>query len=78
MSEIINSQIAVTKNRIKQITGKTLSDDRAFSYVLLKYFYDVDYIDQIDLVTDGSNDGGIDFLTWEKIWNKIWIFLEDN
>ena len=38
MSEIINSQIAVTKNRIKQITGKTLSDDRAFSYVLLKFF----------------------------------------
>ena len=71
MSEIINSQIAVTKNYIKQITGKTLSDDRAFSYVLLKIFYDVDYIDQIDLVTDGANDGGIDFLYYDEEENKL-------
>lgn len=73
MSEIINSQIAFVQEQIKIITGKSISDDRAFSHVILKYYYDVDYIDQIDLVTDGSNDGGIDFLFYNEEENKLMI-----
>lgn len=45
MSEIIASQIESAKNQIKAINGKELSDDRAFSHVLLKHFYDVDFVD---------------------------------
>ena len=37
----------------------------------MKFFYDVDYIDQIDLVTDGSNDGGIDFLYYDEEENEL-------
>lgn len=59
MSEIIKTQIAVAQDEIKTITGSSISEDRAFSHVLLKYVFGVDYVDQIDLVTDGSNDGGI-------------------
>ena len=73
MSEIINSQIEVAKAQIKAITGKEPSDDRAFSHVLLKHFYDVDYDDQIDLVTDGKDDGGIDFVFYDDEENKISI-----
>lgn len=71
MSEIINTEIAAAKDQIQSIHHLNISDDRAFSHVLLKYFYDVNYIDQIDLVTDGANDGGIDFLTYDEEENKV-------
>lgn len=71
MSEIINSQISVAKTSIKDIAGSAISDDRAFSHVLLKNIYGVEYIDQLDLVTDGANDGGIDFLYYDEEENKV-------
>lgn len=71
MSEIINSQISVAKTSIKDITGSAISDDRTFSHVLLKNIYGVEYIDQLDLVTDGANDGGIDFLYYDEEENKV-------
>lgn len=71
MSEIITSQVAFAKNEIKTITGNTIPDDRAFSHMLLKFIFDVDYIDQIDLVTDGANDGGIDFLYYDEEQAKV-------
>ena len=73
MSEIIASQIESAKNQIKAINGKELSDDRAFSHVLLKHFYDVDFVDQNDYITDGPNDGGIDFLYYDDEENKLSI-----
>ena len=71
MREIINSQIFVAKTSIKDIIGSAISDDRAFSHVLLKNIYGVEYIDQLDLVTDGANDGGIDFLYYDEEENKV-------
>ena len=71
MSEMITSQVAFAKNEIKTITGNTIPDDRAFSHMLLKFIFDVDYIDQIDLVTDGANDGGIDFLYYDEEQAKV-------
>ena len=65
MSEIIKTQITEAKDQIKTITGNTISDDRAFSHVLLRYIFGYEYIDQLDLVTDGTNDGGIDFLAFD-------------
>ena len=73
MSEIINSQLSVAKASIHELCGSSISDDRAFSHVLLKNIYGVDYIDQLDLVTDGVNDGGIDFLYYDEEENKVII-----
>lgn len=73
MSEIIDSQIVVAKDQITTITGKSLSDDRAFSHVLLRYIFGVDYIDQVDLVTDGTNDGGVDFIAFDDEESKLYI-----
>ncbi|MBO7231085.1 MAG: AIPR family protein [Bacteroidaceae bacterium] len=71
MSEIINSQISVAKTCVQELCGTSITDDRAFSHVLLKNIYGVDYLDQIDLVTDGANDGGIDFLYYDEEENKV-------
>ena len=71
MSEIIYSQIADTKDQIKALTNKEITDDRAFSHVLLRYIFGYDYIDQIDLVTDGANDGGIDFISYDEEESKV-------
>ena len=71
MSEIINSQITAAKAVIKDLGGSIISDDRAFSHALLKNIYGVEYIDQFDLVTDGTNDGGIDFLYYDEEENKV-------
>lgn len=37
----------------------------------LKNIYGADYLDQLDLVTDGANDGGIDFLYYDEEENKV-------
>lgn len=71
MSTLIDSQIAEAKEEIKKITGKDITDDRAFSHVLLKNVFGVNYLDQIDLVTDGQNDGGIDFLYYDDEESKL-------
>lgn len=71
MGEIINNEIKLAKQKIKELFNKVISDDRAFSHVLLKYIYEVDYIDQMDSVTDGSNDGGIDFIYYDEEESKV-------
>lgn len=50
-----------------------MSDDRAFSYLLLQYVFDIDASDQADLVTDDNNDGGIDFLYFDEDESKVII-----
>lgn len=64
MKEIIKTEVEKHREEIKQNkSAMSVSDDRAFSYMLLKYFFDVnDFTDQDDCVTDGTNDGGIDFV----------------
>ncbi len=71
MSEITTSQVDFTKEEIKTITGQVITDDRAFSHMLLKYVFDVDYKDQFDFVTDGANDGGVDFLYYDDEQAKV-------
>ncbi len=71
MSEIIKTQINLAKEELKQIFKKDFSDDRAFSHVLLKYAFEVEYSDQDEYVTDGSNDGGIDFLYFDEEESKL-------
>ena len=71
MSELIKGQVQLAREEIKTITGKTISEERAFSHVLLKYLFNVDYADQIGSVTDGANDGGIDFLYYDEEESKV-------
>lgn len=71
MSELIKSQIKLAQQEISIITDKKISEDRAFSHILLKNYFDVDYSDQIGLVTDGNNDGGIDFLYYDEEESKV-------
>jgi len=73
MSELINEQVLIAQREIENITGESLAPERAFSHVLLKYRFDVDFADQIGYVTDGSNDGGIDFLYYDEEESKIEI-----
>lgn len=69
MSEIIKTMVAQAQKAIKSLDNEDISDDRAFSNVILRYVYKVDYADHI--VTDGKDDGGIDFLYYDDDENKI-------
>lgn len=73
MNELIRVEIEKNKAEIKTRKSDILiSDDRAFSYVLLDNFFDVqDFGDQTDLVTDGANDGGIDFLYYDEDESRV-------
>lgn len=71
MGEIIKAQVQFAKQEIQNITGKQISEEHAFSHALLKYYFDVDFTDQIGSVTDGPNDGGIDFLYYDEEEAKV-------
>ncbi|MDE7154027.1 MAG: AIPR family protein [Muribaculaceae bacterium] len=71
MSDLIKEHIRFAQEEIKNITGNNISPELAFSHLLLKYRFDVNYSDQIGLVTDGSNDGGIDFLYYDEEDAKV-------
>lgn len=68
---IITSEIKKAQDFFKKLTGEDLSDDRAFSHVLLKYIFNTDYEYQKGMVTDGSNDGGIDFVYFDEDESKV-------
>lgn len=71
MSEIIKSEVRKSQEEMKKMFGVDISEDRAFNYVMLGYVFGVDVIDQDDLVTDGSNDGGIDFIYYDEEEMKV-------
>lgn len=73
MNELIRVDVEKAKTAIKiRKSDLSVSDDRAFSYALLDNYFEVhDFSDQDDLVTDGSNDGGIDFLYYDEDESKV-------
>lgn len=71
MSELINEHIKFAQQEIKNITGTLVKPERAFSHILLKYRFDVNYSDQIGYITDGPNDGGIDFIYYDEEDAKV-------
>ncbi len=73
MSELISAEIQKKIADFKSIKNVTLSKEKAFSYILLEYVFGVEFIDQNDLVTDGPNDGGIDFVYYEEEEAKVII-----
>lgn len=73
MSELIKEYIQFAQQEIRNITRETIKPEHAFSHLLLKYRFDVNYADQIGLVTDGPNDGGIDFLYYDEEEAKVML-----
>ncbi|KAB1434308.1 AIPR family protein [Candidatus Galacturonibacter soehngenii] len=71
MQEIIKSEIKKVKDYYLQSKQMNLTDDRAFSHVILNYYFGMELDDQLDCVTDGPNDGGIDFLYYDEDENKV-------
>ena len=69
MSEMIESQTKLARDAIKNTEGSSISDDRAFSYMLLNVVFKQKYADCI--VTDGPNDGGIDFIFYNDDESKL-------
>lgn len=66
---MVESQIEFIKNEITSLSNKTLSDDRVFSHLILKIFFNQDLNDRI--ITDGPKDGGIDFIYFNEEDNKL-------
>lgn len=75
MSELIKTAVINAKKTISEVKqSDSVSDDRAFSYALLEYYFNLtSFQDKDDLVTDGANDGGIDFLFYDDDENKLHI-----
>ena len=69
MSEIIETEVKQAQEYFHNLEDGIITPDRAFSNVILKYVYKQDYHKQI--VTDGKDDGGIDFLYYDEDENKI-------
>ena len=73
-SEILKEEIAKARSEFQQNKSSDIPDDKAFSYVLLTYFFDVEnFDDKYDRVTDGANDGGVDFLYFNDEESKLFI-----
>lgn len=70
-SEAIEIEVKQAHDQIFQIKKTDISEDAAFSHMLLHYFFNVEYLDTSDFVTDGSNDGGIDFLAYDEDENVL-------
>lgn len=71
MSEIIKTEVEYLIDQLELQTRRTLLPEKAFSFVNLKYFFDLDILDLEDWVTDGSDDGGIDFLYFDEEETKV-------
>lgn len=70
VANLIESEIAKIQSAVQKNQHISIPDDRAFSYVILQhYFYrgDEGFINDIhDKITDGTNDGGIDFVHFDE------------
>lgn len=69
MSEIIKSEIQLAIEKIYSLNKVAISEDKAFSHMLLKYYFGINFYEQV--VTDGPNDGGIDFLHYDEEDEKV-------
>ena len=71
MSEIVKSEVQKKQEEIKRLLDKDILEERAFSYVVLEYVFGVEFIDQDDWITDGANDGGVDFVYYDEDESKV-------
>lgn len=75
MKQLIQDEVKRSKNDVKTFFDEDIQDERAFSYTIIKYYYmlkDMDnYGDIKDMITDGANDGGIDFVVYDEETPKV-------
>ena len=77
--DFINTEINKIINDVNLILNEELLDFNAFNYLTLWYFYESqvreeespDYNALYDMITDGSNDGGIDYVFYDEDRQKI-------
>jgi hypothetical protein len=73
--QIIIAAINDIKEKYSEVNHSSISDEMAFNHVALRYYYlttkRFNIQDSIDFVTDGSNDGGIDFVYYDEEQNKV-------
>jgi len=72
---IIETAVQDIKDIYHQANKSSISDEMAFSHAILRYFFLTAKLfniqDSIDYVTDGTNDGGIDFVYFDEEQNKV-------
>lgn len=77
MDHIISNELTLIINCVDRLRNQTISEDRALSFLALQYYYfdtlnlDNCIIDIEDCITDGNNDGGIDFVFFDDNEDKI-------
>ena len=73
-NELIRTEIESASCEYAKYKSLSISDDKAFSYMLLSIFFGLkDFDDKFDCVTDGSHDGGIDFIYFDEEDTKLFI-----
>ena len=69
MDTLIKAEIDKAKEQVAQDFKEDISDDRAFSYVAVNNYFRTGELSQITdihgMITDGANDGGIDFVYFD-------------
>ena len=69
MDPLIKAEIDKAKEQVAQDFKEDISDDRAFSYVAVNNYFRTGELSQITdihgMITDGANDGGIDFVYFD-------------
>lgn len=70
--DLIKDQIQAMENEAFQL-NESISDEKAFDLVTLKYFYEenLSYRDLLEYYTDTSNDGGVDFVYYNEDEPKV-------
>lgn len=77
MNHIIQRELSSIVEFTENTTNGTTSEDKAFSMFIIQYFYfngmpiDKCYTDIYEMITDGANDGGIDFVYYDDENDKI-------
>lgn len=73
-SELIKAEVEKAQKEFIRNKSSDIPSSRAFSYMLLFYFFNVrNFDDQYDCITDNANDGGIDFLSFDEEESKLYI-----
>lgn len=77
MNHIIQRELSSIVEFTENTTNGTISEDKAFSMFIIQYFYFNGmpiykcYTDIYEMITDGANDGGIDFVYYDDENDKI-------
>lgn len=75
--ELIKSEIYKIQEIVLRIKGVKISEERAFNYLVIQYYYfnelhlEKIFFDVDEMITDGANDGGVDFVYYDDDNSKV-------